>query len=153
MHLNVDINDSLVANGRHHPARASKDAMSKTADRVLGVYGVVMSHFIGFGQYILVMTKRRSWLCGHRYNSPAKPIRIPDVSVLKSFSAIVMDWIGIDAWHLLQRTSMSPFWAIASAMTYESLSAKCDPLGTCTLSPIVGNERNQNSRSRSNVIP
>ena len=28
-------------NGSHHPARASKATMSKTADRVLGVHGFV----------------------------------------------------------------------------------------------------------------
>jgi hypothetical protein len=29
-------------NGSHHPARASKASMSKTADRVLGVHGFVI---------------------------------------------------------------------------------------------------------------
>jgi len=30
-------------NGGHHPARASKSTMSKTADRVLGVHGLVIA--------------------------------------------------------------------------------------------------------------
>ena len=37
--------DSELTNGSHHPARASKATMSKTADRVLGVHGFVL-HFI-----------------------------------------------------------------------------------------------------------
>ena len=32
---------SASQNGDHHPARASKATMSKTADRVLGVHGFV----------------------------------------------------------------------------------------------------------------
>jgi hypothetical protein len=32
---------SLSTNGSHHPARAGKATMSKTADRVLGVHGFV----------------------------------------------------------------------------------------------------------------
>jgi hypothetical protein len=32
-----------LANAGHHPARASKATMSKTADRVLGVHGLVLA--------------------------------------------------------------------------------------------------------------
>jgi hypothetical protein len=32
----------LRHNGSHHPARASEATMSKTADRVLGVHGLVI---------------------------------------------------------------------------------------------------------------
>jgi hypothetical protein len=32
-------------NGSHHPARASKATMSKTADRVLGVHGFVIANY------------------------------------------------------------------------------------------------------------
>jgi len=38
-------------NGSHHPARASKATMSKTADRVLGVHGLVMRHFHALNEY------------------------------------------------------------------------------------------------------
>jgi hypothetical protein len=33
-------------NGSHHPARASKATMSKTADRVLGVHGFVLPSYV-----------------------------------------------------------------------------------------------------------
>jgi hypothetical protein len=33
---------AFANNGSHHPARASKASMSKTADRVLGVHGFVI---------------------------------------------------------------------------------------------------------------
>jgi hypothetical protein len=36
----------LMTNGSHHPARASKAPMSKTADRVLGVHGFVLPSYV-----------------------------------------------------------------------------------------------------------
>jgi hypothetical protein len=38
-------------NGSHHPARASKATMLKTADRVLGVHGLVMRQFHALNEY------------------------------------------------------------------------------------------------------
>jgi hypothetical protein len=36
----------IATNGSHHPARASKAPMSKTADRVLGVHGFVLPSYV-----------------------------------------------------------------------------------------------------------
>jgi len=42
LHLYGPVRCSGLANGSHHPARASKATMSKTPDRVLGVHGFVI---------------------------------------------------------------------------------------------------------------
>jgi hypothetical protein len=42
-------------NGGHHPARASKATMSKTADRVLGVHGFVLPWYCSVVGIVLVV--------------------------------------------------------------------------------------------------
>jgi hypothetical protein len=43
--LSIAANE-FMPNGSHHPARASKAPMSKTADRVLGVHGFVLPSYV-----------------------------------------------------------------------------------------------------------
>jgi len=44
--------DLIQDNGSHHPARATKATMSKTADRVLGVHGFVIRQFVESRIYV-----------------------------------------------------------------------------------------------------